>query len=116
MGSAQREHYGSPPKAYDLYTDNTSQACWSWKLASPQIHLTSPADRSQSQNLTKSLQSSGQLAKALSQLISAISKAKKATDVTNISTQHAKYIKILQKRNEQMSVLKAKQLKEQLKA
>lgn len=39
LQSAQRKPYGEVPKHHDVYADETSNAIWSWELASPSLYL-----------------------------------------------------------------------------
>ena len=41
MMNAQRKNYGHTPKQFDLYTDETRAALWTWELASPSLYLDS---------------------------------------------------------------------------
>ena len=39
--NAQRKSYGNAPKQFDLYTDETDAALWTWELAQPSLYLDS---------------------------------------------------------------------------
>ena len=39
--NAQRKSYGQTPQQFDLYTDESAAALWTWELASPGLYLDS---------------------------------------------------------------------------
>ena len=39
--NASRKSYGNTPKQFDLYSDETAAALWTWELTSPTLYLES---------------------------------------------------------------------------
>ena len=44
--NAQRKTYGNAPKQFDLYTDETDAALWTWELTQPSLFLDSTYNKS----------------------------------------------------------------------
>ena len=108
--SAQRKPLGNAPKQHDLYLDETPEAIWAWELVSPSLYIEPASLLREVQKTRESLSSQAQLIQSLAKLITCIGKAKALSDLTSVTTQHAKYIKLVQKRKETTTKLQAKAL------
>jgi hypothetical protein len=112
LTAAQRKALGKAPKHHDLYTDLTPEAVWVWELTTPSLYLEPASFLKQTLAVKESLSNLSGLIHALSKLQQLIHKAKAVADLTSVSTAHAKYIKLLQRRNEQTAKQQAKAMKE----
>ena len=110
-----RKAYGQPPKNADLYTDKTAGAVWSWELTTANLYLEPVALLRETLSSRETMSCLQGLIQALNKLRSLIERAKSATDLPGVSAQHAKFIKLQQRRDEQKKKLLAKQLKEKQK-
>ena len=116
LQSAQRKAYGAAPRHHDLYADETPEAIWSWELATPSIYLEPPAFLRDVISHREVMQGLASIIQSLQKLMHHIQKAKQLADLTQVSASHAKYIKLVQKRNEMTTKLQAKAIKEHMRA
>ena len=116
LQSAQRKAYGAAPRHHDLYADETPEAIWSWELATPSLYLEPPAFLRDVIAHRETMQSLASVIQSLQKLLHHIQKAKQLADLTQVSASHAKYIKLVQKRNEMTTKLQAKAIKEHMRA
>ena len=112
LSSAMRKAYGMVPKNADLYTDKTPEAVWTWELTTANLYLEPLAILKETLSTRETLSCLGGLITSLRKLQSLIEKAKKEADLPGMSSAHAKYIKLQQRRDEQKKKLLAKELKE----
>lgn len=102
-----------PPKHCDLYADSTPEAVWAWELTQPSLYIEPVPLYKETLSTRETVQSQANLIQSLHRLQQLILKAKQVSDLTGVSTAHARYIKLVQKRTETTAKLQAKALKEQ---
>ena len=115
LSCAMRKAFGQPPKNADLYTDKTPGAVWAWELTTANLYLEPAALLRETLSTRETLSGLQGLIQSLNKLRSLIERAKTAADLPGVSAQHAKYIKLQQRRDEQKKKILAKELKERQK-
>ena len=114
LQSAQRKPYGEIPRHHDLYADETASALWSWELAQPSLYLEPATYLREVLQHRDSMQSLANIIHSMQKLLHQIGKAKQVSDLTSVSTAHAKHNKLVQKRKETAAKLQAKAMKEHI--